>query len=220
MSEIQTLKQCGNLTATPSFYLASSSPRRQQLLRDFGYSFLIVKPSIDEAKQPFELPLAYVQRMAVEKSVKGFSMNGCFGPTLGADTVVCLDNQIIGKPQDRSDAKRILSMLSGRVHNVVTAIALTVGHGSTAVDHVVSEVLFKPLTDSMIEDYINTGEPMDKAGAYGIQGLGSNLVVQYTGSLSNIIGLPMDETAAMLASYGIFSDTALMGAGVFVGGMF
>ena len=204
----------------PSFFLASGSPRRQQLLREAGYCFRIVLPSVDESVRPFELPLAYVQRMAESKSIEGFKMNGCLGPTLGADTVIILDNAIIGKPKDYDDAVRILSLLSGRIHRVVTAFAFTNGYGSTASDMVTTEVAFRTLSSSQIKAYCAGGEPMDKAGAYSIQGGGREFVARCTGSFTNVIGLPMDETAMMLASYGIFPSGSGLAAGFGMGALF
>ncbi len=209
MSEIPTV------SSNASFCLASASPRRQQLLRNAGFCFSIVRPQIDETVRPFELPLGYVQRMAETKSRTGFSMSGCC-PTLGADTVVILDNKIIGKPGNYEDAVRILRLLSGRVHQVATAFAFTNGYGSTASDIVTTEITFKQLSPAQIEAYCATGEPMDKAGAYAIQGEGGKFVANCNGSFSNVVGLPMEETALMLASYGIFpvSSPAVTGFGL------
>lgn len=195
----------------PFFILASGSPRRRELLSGAGYIFSCVSPAVDESCRQGELPGAYVQRLAAAKSAAGYEAGGRILPSLGADTAVVLDGRILGKPRDHDDAVAMLSALSGRVHQVLTGIALTVGIGSTAVDCVTTSVQFRFLTPAEIEAYWLTGEPLDKAGAYGIQGQGGSLVAQTDGSYTNVVGLPMMETAMMLASYGIFPSASLMG---------
>ncbi|MBQ8707366.1 MAG: septum formation inhibitor Maf [Succinivibrionaceae bacterium] len=198
MSEIPT----SNINA--SFDLASGSPRRRQLLAEAGFSFEIIRPEVDETPRPGEPPLEYVRRMAAGKSAAGFAMTRGRRPSLGADTVIVLGARIVGKPADYEDAVRILSMLSGRSHNVVTSVALTTGYGVTAIETVSTEVVFRPLSQAEIRAYCDTGEPMDKSGAYAIQGGAAGFVAFRNGSVTNVVGLPMEETAIMLASYGIF----------------
>lgn len=180
------------------FCLASSSPRRREILEREGYFFSIINPSINEDRLSNEDPFEYVKRMALFKSLEGYNIGTKSLSYLGADTIIVFKNNSLGKPKDLDDAVRILSSLSGNEHYVATAITLT-SNGSVMSDIAISKVKFKVLTQEDILNYCQTGEPFDKAGAYGIQGLGRNLVEYFTGSFSNIVGLPIEETNKLLA---------------------
>jgi septum formation protein len=182
---------------TASLVLASASPRRRELLAQLGVAFDVVPSAVPEVPEPGERPEAFAQRVAREKAAEVARRRpGSF--VLAADTVVVVDDTILNKPRDCDDARRMLRMLSGRSHRVLTAVALVdpAGHCNELVVH--SQVEFRPLSARDIEDYLDSGEPFDKAGAYAVQGLAKQFVVQVRGSLSNVIGLPLDEVAALL----------------------
>lgn len=181
--------------------LASSSPRRRELLQQIGVSFRIQVQSVDETPLPDERPDAYVARLALEKARAVAALNPG-SVVLGADTTGVLAGQILVKPEDEADARRMLRAMSGRTHEVLTAVAL-VQDECEQVRVVRTEVTFCTLTDEQIDAYIATGEPADKAGAYGIQGFGAVLVAGIHGSYSNVVGLPLTETAAMLREFRI-----------------
>jgi septum formation protein len=172
--------------------LASSSPRRRELLTTAGYEFDIASPDIDESERPGEAPDAYVERLAREKceAVTGDLV-------LAADTTVALDGVIFGKPEDDAEARRMLRALSGRAHHVHTGVALR-RRGTVRSFVVTTEVVFVDLADHEIDAYIASGEPTGKAGAYALQGRGARLVSHVRGSVSGVIGLPMAEVAPML----------------------
>ncbi|MBY6187256.1 Maf-like protein [Marinobacter hydrocarbonoclasticus] len=182
-----------------TLYLASSSPRRQQLLAQLGYEFETLNPDIDESPQPGEAAEALVERLARQKAEAGLAMAKVARPVLGSDTIVVLDDKILGKPRDRADALATLSSLSGRRHRVMTAIALATVEG-TRSQVVTTEVAFCALTQQQIEAYWDSGEPADKAGSYGIQGLGGNFVRAIYGSYSAVVGLPLVETRELIQS--------------------
>ena len=176
--------------------LASQSPRRVELLKEISAQFEVAPSSIEEVLDPGLRPeenAQYLARAKAESIAPNFP--DCW--VIGADTLVTLDHEIFGKPEDEEDAKRILKKLSGREHLVVTGICV-VGPEKSLNKAVVSQVKIKPLTDQEIEGYIATGEPMDKAGAYAIQGEGNFMVRSFTGSKNNIIGLPLDELKILL----------------------
>lgn len=187
-----------------TLYLASGSPRRRELLTQIGVPFLTQIAPIDENALPGESPLAYVERLACAKGRAGLAAlaNADGAVVLGADTAVVLDGRILGKPRDRADALATLQALSGRSHQVLTAVAL-VSHERQASLVVTSQVTFRPLTQAEIEAYWASGEPQDKAGSYGIQGLAAVFVSQLQGSYSAVVGLPLCETAALLAEFAI-----------------
>ncbi len=187
-----------------TLYLASGSPRRRELLTQIGVPFLTQIAPIDENALPGESPLAYVERLALAKGHAGLAAlaNADGAVVLGADTAVVLDGRILGKPRDRADALATLQALSGRSHQVLTAVAL-VSHERQASQVVTSLVTFRSLTQAEIEAYWASGEPQDKAGSYGIQGLAAVFVSQLQGSYSAVVGLPLCETAALLAEFAI-----------------
>ena len=176
--------------------LASASPRRRALLEGAGVSFVVRPADLDEAVLPGEEPRAYARRVARDKAL---AVEG--ERVLAADTVVALDGRVLGKPADAEEARRILGELSGRTHTVYTAVALRVG--SKVHERVcATQVRFRTLSGRDIDGYVATGEPFDKAGGYGIQGHGGALVDRLRGSYTNVIGLPLRETLALLEKYG------------------
>lgn len=187
-----------------SLYLASGSPRRRELLAQIGVPFVTLNAAIDESALPAEPAHGYVERLALEKARAGLASlaDNTDAVVLGADTAVVLDGQILGKPQTRSEALAMLAALSGREHQVLTAVALA-SRTRSAVQVVTSHVTFRLLRPGEAEAYWATGEPCDKAGSYGIQGLAAVFVSQLQGSYSAVVGLPLCETAQMLNEFAI-----------------
>jgi len=196
--------------ALPRIYLASSSPRRRDLLRQIGVDFEVLAfrsirrgrdADVDETPLPDEPPDRYVERVAINKTHAGvrrllWRKLPCL-PVLAADTIIDVDGCIIGKPASAEGACEILRRLSGRSHRVLTAIAVSDGR-STKTSLSASDVRFRLLTENDIHRYVATGEPMDKAGAYGIQGFAATFITEIHGSYSGIMGLPLFETASLL----------------------
>jgi len=180
----------------PHLILASASPRRKELLEQIGVQFSVHAMDIDESVLEDETPSAYVERLAREKA-SAAQVQFPDAVVLAADTTVTLGDQILGKPQSREDAVAMLNALSGETHRVMTGVALSSAEGVFS-RCVTTEVTFKPLAEELIERYVDTGEPMDKAGAYGIQGKAAVLVNDIRGSYSNVVGLPLAETAELL----------------------
>jgi septum formation protein len=179
--------------------LASSSPRRRELLENAGIPFTVRPANVDESVLFGEDAVAHVRRLAAAKAQAVAA-----GPTdlvLGADTVVSLDGAILGKPRSLSEAKLMLKALSGRTHQVYTGICLRFGLRSL-VDVATTEVRFLPISDTDIEIYVRSGEPMDKAGAYGIQGMASRYVSSITGCYFNVVGLPVSLVCQRMADLG------------------
>lgn len=185
----------------PDLLLASRSPRRAELLRTLGVVFAVVDVEVDETPSTGESPSAYVERLARAKAEAGRAASDDVLPVLAADTTVVCDQEILGKPADAADAARMLRRLSGRWHSVFTGVALA-GTGLTTVV-VETRVCFRELTEAEITAYCASGEPADKAGAYGIQGLGGALVARIEGGWSNVVGLPLAETLTLLSREGI-----------------
>lgn len=186
-------------TAIPFLYLASTSPRRRELLNQLGVPFEVLALQVDESPLPGEEAAVYVQRLASLKAQAGWSRlaPAAQAPVLGADTTVLLGTQILGKPANRDDAIGMLLALSGRTHVVLTAIALATG-GGLAQRCSRSEVTFCPIEPALAAAYWDTGEPADKAGGYAIQGFGARFVQHLSGSFSGVMGLPLYETAQVL----------------------
>lgn len=188
--------------------LASASPRRAGLLRQIGVPFRqIAAPDVDERVFPGESADTYVQRLAHDKAMTGWQRLAVDereqAAVLGADTTVVLDDQILGKPADATEAEQMLRRLSGREHRVLTAVSLCYGDGRCLNGGSITRVQFASLTDELIQRYIDSGEPFDKAGGYGIQGFGAVLVASITGSYSGVVGLPLREVALLLQQAGV-----------------
>lgn len=188
--------------------LASSSPRRGMLLEEAGFRFTKVKADVSEELPQGVSPERGVQELALRKAQAGLENWLTLGGSsedviLGADTIVVLEGQILGKPSTEKEAEKMLTSLSGRVHAVYTGVAFVDGTGRRESRAIRTEVFFRPLTLQEILAYISTGEPMDKAGAYGIQGRASEFVDYYEGSFTNVIGLPMEHVRERLSVWGI-----------------
>jgi len=184
--------------------LASASPRRLDLLRSIGLDPVVRPVDLDEAALPGETPADHVTRLAAAKADAAVSVGhgGSTEVVLAADTIVALDGALLGKPADADAARRTLRSLSGRSHEVHTGVAVRADSGSAAVV-VTTTVQFRTLTDAEIDWYVGTGEPLDKAGSYGIQGAAGAFVSRIDGSASNVIGLPLAETTALLRTAGL-----------------
>jgi septum formation protein len=181
----------------PEIILASASPRRKELLAQAGFVFRVVTSGVPEVREPGESPISFVTRLAREKAqdVASRSPQSCV--ILGADTVVVCDEQVLGKPMDTDDARRMLRLLAGRTHRVITGVCVLSGN---VVESAVEVTMVQMLTMSAkeIEDYVQSGEPMDKAGGYAIQGRAARWIPRIQGCYFNVVGLPLAVTAAML----------------------
>ena len=184
---------------TPVLVLASASPRRQELLRLLGLAFVVRPPQVDESWRPGEPPEDYVLRLARAKAATA----GAGELALGADTTVLLDGELLGKPIDERDARRMLRRIAGREHTVLTAVALRAaenGGEAHAVER--ARVRMAPMSDAEIDWYVATGEPHDKAGAYAAQGLGALFVERIAGNYGTVVGLPLPTTYRLFAALG------------------
>ncbi len=201
------------ISLEPRIYLASRSPRRRELLTQIGVRFELLMfrgipredPDVDEAVLPHESPEEYVVRVTLAKAQAGVrrirERHLIPHPVLAADTTVEIDGQVIGKPEHEADAVAILQRLSGRIHRVLTAVALSDGgHAEHLLN--ISEVRFRQVENEEIRRYVASGEPLDKAGAYGIQGRAAIFVEEIKGSYTGIMGLPLYETALLLRRFG------------------
>jgi septum formation protein len=190
--------------ASPALLLASGSPRRADLLRTLGVAFRVLDVEVDETTRMGEAPVDYVRRLARDKARAGHAVAGDASlPVLAADTTVVLDGAILGKPLDDADARAMLARLAGRTHEVLTGVAVIDARGLPVDTVLATRVRFRALTPAEIAAYVASGEPLDKAGAYGIQGLGGALVERIEGSYSNVVGLPLAETLALLDAAGV-----------------
>ena len=193
-------------TETLSVYLASQSPRRRELLHQIGVNHQIIKVDVPEMIAPGEDGLVYVQRLANQKAAAGLvaiqASGVSSGIVLGADTLGVLDGEVLEKPRDKADAIAMLKQLSGRSHQVITAVALHSAHQQLS-RLAITEVFFRNLDEHEMLAYWETGEPRDKAGSYGIQGLGAVFVKEIRGSYSNVVGLPLELTCELLREFNI-----------------
>ncbi len=187
----------------PVVLLASRSPRRAELLAQIGVSYSVVDIEVDETPCDQESPEAYVLRLAVEKAQAGRGLwaESSRLPVLAADTAVVVDERILGKPRDRQDSLEMMALLSGRTHHVYTGVALAGNRTDAGISR--SEVVFRQISPQEAAAYWASGEPRDKAGGYGIQGLGAMFVCELHGSYSGVMGLPLYETADLLRDAGI-----------------
>ncbi len=191
-----------NSQSTAPLVLASGSPRRRQLLSQAGLRFEIVESGVDERQHQGETGRDFAQRMAGEKAM-AVSAQRPGAIVLGADTVVEIDGQVLGKPENPAQARTMLNLLSGRTHRVHTGFALARAGGLIERAVITSEVRFRPLSDAEIERYIATDEPYDKAGGYAIQGDGGDFIAGVEGSSANVMGLPIDEVLDSLRRHGM-----------------
>lgn len=194
------------MAATSHLYLASRSPRRRELLNQIGVNHQVLQVDVPEAPQQGESPAAYVQRLATEKALAGITVRQALGlpelPVLGADTIVVCDQTILEKPQNQAHCQAMLQQLSGRTHQVMTAVALADSQ-RLECRLSITEVQFRPLDEAEIAAYWSTGEPCDKAGGYGIQGLGAVFVSSLSGSYSGVVGLPIEATVKLMQIFGV-----------------
>lgn len=182
--------------------LASGSPRRKEMLENFGLCFSTISVDIDEGLLPEESPRDAVRRLARLKADAAIQRLNGDSLVIAADTIVVLDGQVMGKPLDEEDARHKLSRLSGRSHEVITAVCVGTGEECELEDET-TRVYFRPLSEEEIRAYIASGEPADKAGAYGIQGRGGLLVDRIEGCYFNVVGLPLSRLYLMLKKHGI-----------------
>lgn len=183
--------------------LASASPRRQEILREAGISFEVRPAHIREERRRGEAPIDYACRLAQEKA----EAVACAFPqryVLGSDTIVVVDDHVLEKPRDAADARHMLDLLSGRAHTVTTAVSLCRPQSAPLTRSGTTQVFFRPITDQEIVNYVASGEPMDKAGAYAIQGGAAPWVQRIEGEYSNVVGLPLSLVKEMLLESGFF----------------
>ncbi len=192
----------------PPLILASSSPRRRELLNQIGMTYQVIVADIDESIQPGEGAGEYVCRMAREKALEVHRRDGVTVAVLGADTAVVVNGRIFGKPVDREDAIRMLEHLSGRTHEVWSAVVLVSPEGGLRERLNITRVTFSALDRAWIESYCDSGEPMDKAGAYGVQGIAAQKISHIEGSYSGVMGLPLYETAEILQAAGVLNKAS------------
>lgn len=183
-----------------TLYLASGSPRRRELLTQLGLQFERLITDVEEQRQPGEAAESYVRRLASDKARAGVRIAPQDLPVMGADTIVVLNGEVLEKPRDAAHAAQMLGKLAGQTHQVMTAVALADAQGELDC-LVTTDVTFRTITAEEISHYIASGEPMDKAGAYGIQGLGGNFVRRINGSYHAVVGLPLVETSELLSHF-------------------
>lgn len=193
-----------------SIILASQSPRRRELLGQIGFSHFIVRPALgEELPHPELSPAQLVEALSRQKGLEVAATADPGDLVIAADTVVAVEGRVLGKPHSRREAEEMLCALSGREHTVYTGVTLC-RDGDCVTEHEATAVRFRPLAPDEISAYVRSGEPMDKAGAYGIQGLGALLVEAVQGDYSNVVGLPLCRLGRMLARFGVdplFPDT-------------
>lgn len=205
-------QQRPRVSADVDVVLASASPRRRELLAQIGIRFVQVVADIDESVLAGESPAAYTVRVACDKALAVKQQSGTELPVLGADTAVILDDHILGKPANREEAAVMLGQLSGRTHQVYSAVAVAAGEEGLHHRLNITAVTFAELQSSWIERYIDTGDPMDKAGAYGVQGRAAECIIRIEGSFSGVMGLPLYETSELLARVKCYSRGGPLGA--------
>ena len=193
-------------TMSRKLILASGSPRRRQLLSAAGLSFELAESGVEERRQPREHAREYALRMAQTKAL-AVARRRPDSIVLGADTVVECEAEILEKPVDAADARRMLTLLAGRGHVVITAFAVALDRRLVESEAVESEVFFRPLSETEIRDYIASGEPFDKAGAYGIQGSGRSFISRVDGPRDHVMGLPVEKVLAALERCGVARAT-------------
>ncbi|PYE44445.1 septum formation inhibitor Maf [Paenibacillus barcinonensis] len=188
--------------------LASTSPRRKELIASLHLAFEVIPSHADEHTPPDWTPEQTVQELAMRKALavyRGLEGNQQESIIVGSDTIVVLDNEILGKPVDAADAERMLSRLQGREHRVFTGVAcIDAGTGHAVVQYRQTDVTMKELSEATIRAYVQTGEPSDKAGSYAIQGIGASLIDRIEGCYFNVVGLPLSLLSDMLEGFGVY----------------
>jgi septum formation protein len=188
--------------------LASASPRRREILETLGLTFEVLPSDVPEVRRPGEQPRDYVERLSADKALHVVRAREERRPTpfvLGADTTVVLGGEVLEKPRDDADAKRIIARLSGRTHRVITGVSVARAEGLLRTIASETEVTFRALSEDEVTAYVASGEGRDKAGAYGIQGLGSGLVTALVGDYFNVVGLPASAVIQLLFEVGALS---------------
>lgn len=196
-------------TQQADLVLGSASPRRRELLAQIGIRFRVVVADVDESVLAGETPAEYVVRLARAKAIEVMRREGDTLPVMGADTAVILDGAILGKPSDREEAEAMLNRLSGNTHEVYSAVALAVSEDEVLDRLNITRVSFAELEPEWIESYCDTGDSMDKAGAYGVQGRAAERISRIEGSFSGVMGLPLYETSQLLESIKCYSSDTL-----------
>jgi septum formation protein len=191
------------MTSQHTILLASGSPRRRELLKQLAVNFEVAAADIDESLIEGESPRDYVMRLSRAKALAGYTQNGGDLPALGSDTIVLLDGEILGKPESRVDAEMMLQRLSGRTHEVYSGVALAVNSEKVLDNLNITAVTFGDMPLSWIKKYCQGDEPMDKAGAYAVQGGTGQYISRIDGSYSGVMGLPLFETAQLLRRAGL-----------------
>jgi septum formation protein len=191
------------MTAKPSIILASASPRRRELLKQLAVTFKVAPADIDESIVAGETPTNYVLRMSREKALAGLAQNGGDIPAMGSDTIVVLNDRILGKPESQTEAASMLMRLSGQTHHVYSAVALASKPDKLLNTLNITAVSFGKLPMEWIKQYCQSEEPMDKAGAYAVQGGAGQYIARIDGSYSGVMGLPLYETAEILRQAGL-----------------
>lgn len=184
-------------------YLASTSPRRAELLSQLGLDFELVNAPIEEVGLPNESPESFIRRMAIEKATDGFNKLAGDVWVIAGDTALVVDNKVLGKPRNKADAMKMWRLISGREHKVLSSVAL-MHDGVVFCELNETQVFMREITQAEMESYWATGEPQDKAGAYAIQGLGSKFIKRIEGSYSGVMGLPLYELNQILEKAGFY----------------
>jgi septum formation protein len=193
------------MTSSQTILLASGSPRRNELLKQLDVSFIVAPTDIDESIIAGETPEDYVLRLSREKALAGLEHTAGLMPALGSDTIVLLDDRILGKPGSRAEAESMLQDLSGQTHHVYSAVALALKPDNVLDTLNITAVTFGKMPTSWIEQYCQSNEPMDKAGAYAVQGATGQYIRRIEGSYSGVMGLPLFETAELLRRAGLLA---------------
>ncbi len=193
------------MTSSRTILLASGSPRRSELLKQLDVSFIVAAANIDESIIAGETPEDYVLRLSREKALAGLEQTAGLMPVLGADTIVLLDGRILGKPGSRAEAESMLQDLSGQTHHVYSAVALALKPDNVLDTLNITAVTFGKMPAGWIEQYCQSNEPMDKAGAYAVQGATGQYIRRIEGSYSGVMGLPLFETAVLLRRAGLLA---------------
>jgi len=191
------------MSSMQTLLLASASPRRRELLKQLDVSFTVAAANIDESIKVGETPKDFVLRMAREKALAGLEQTAGLMPALGSDTIVLLDGRILGKPESRPDAESMLRDLSGQTHHVYSSVALALKPGDVLDTLNITAVTFGKMPTDWIKQYCQGDEPMDKAGAYAVQGGAGQYICRIEGSYSGVMGLPLFETAELLRQAGL-----------------